>query len=140
MLTEDKVVDRITKDERVYPSEILQQMGGEWLGSIRNWIQWNASNGSDVTWGSHEYLKLKSLTVSDLEALAAQIALATLRQFKNNLATKNNIRALAVYANPDNWIGTEFIPDFEKLHWRVCFKQSKMEKGSDIALWYSEIV
>jgi hypothetical protein len=55
--------------------EQLLRKGGSWLGAIRSWIQWNAINGSQVTWGSDEPLRFtKSLTVKDFEELAAEIA------------------------------------------------------------------
>jgi hypothetical protein len=59
---------KITKEQ-------LLHKGGSWLGAIRSWIQWNAINGSQVTWGSDEPLRFtKALTVKDLEELAAEIA------------------------------------------------------------------
>ncbi len=77
--------------------------GGKWLGSARSWIQWHARNGDDVTWGSDNVLKLKSLCVSDIEAFAASIAKATLEEFKENLVTTHEKKALKVYSNPENW-------------------------------------
>lgn len=140
MLTKDALIKRMRDpSDRVFPSDLVKCMGGNWLGSIRSWIQFNAMNGSDVTWGSNEFVKLRHLTVFELECLAAQIALATLEQFKERLVTKYEAKALSVYANPDSWDGREFNPDFQKLHWTFSFGED-MEKGSDIALWYSEIV
>lgn len=47
----------------------------EALGIVRRWIQRNALNGSDVTWGSNDALRFnRSLTVKDLEELALDIA------------------------------------------------------------------
>ena len=44
------------------------------LGIVRNWIQWNAFNGSTVTWGTDQILMFKRpLTVMDLEKLAVEI-------------------------------------------------------------------
>lgn len=54
--------------------------GGSWLGEVRNWIQRKAFNGETVTWGSNDYLKLKPLTVSDLELLACNIASASITE------------------------------------------------------------
>ena len=39
----------------------------------RTWIQWNAYNGSAVTWGSYDALNLKQVRVVDLEMLAMEI-------------------------------------------------------------------
>ena len=39
-----------------------------------SWIQWNAENGSTVTWGADQILKFnRPLTVMDLEKLAVEI-------------------------------------------------------------------
>lgn len=63
------------------PQEFLQR-GGAPLGTVRNWMQRNAYNGEDVTWGSHtDVLRLKTMTPAVLEALAADIAAATLNEF-----------------------------------------------------------
>ena len=44
------------------------------LGIVREWIQWNALNGSAVKWNSDDVLQFnKSLTVRDFEQLAAEI-------------------------------------------------------------------
>lgn len=57
--------------------------GGTWLASARDWIQRYAINGDQVTWGSHEELRLGvPLTVRVVEELAAQIATATVNEFK----------------------------------------------------------
>lgn len=55
--------------------------GGNWLGIIRGWMQSNARNGSDVTWGSHEPLHVtSSLTPFNMEFLAARIAEAAINE------------------------------------------------------------
>jgi hypothetical protein len=57
--------------------DVLRE-GGEWLGAARNWIKWNAHNGSDVTWGSDAVL-IPHLTVQQVEEVAA-VAVATDRR------------------------------------------------------------
>lgn len=119
--------------------EILKT-GGEWLGAARNWIQWNCSNGSDVTWGSHDRLKIdKSLTVSDIENFAARIAIATLEQYKANLVTDGEKAALKAYMDKENWasyvkedVGNLvcFQPDRENLHFAAAYAH---KNGWDIA-------
>ncbi len=60
---------------------ILNEHGGSWLGTVRNFIQRKFSNGEDVTWGSHDYLKPRNtLTVSDYEHLASEIAANAIRE------------------------------------------------------------
>ena len=59
---------------------LLREKGGEWLGSARTWMQRKAMNGDTVTWGSEDYLKLKPLTVVEIESFAATIAAAALRE------------------------------------------------------------
>ncbi len=45
------------------------------LGAVREWIQWNAINGSRVIWGSEDkLLTTHALTVRDFEELAIKIA------------------------------------------------------------------
>jgi len=46
---------------------------GPHIGKVRSWIQWNFVNGSDVTWGSDDYLQGSSKTVRDMETLAQDI-------------------------------------------------------------------
>jgi len=55
---------------------------GAHLGAIHSWIQREAWNGETVTWGSNEFLKLKDLTVADMEHLAQDIRDAVLKEFK----------------------------------------------------------
>lgn len=61
----------------------LWQEGGPWLAEVREWIKERAINGSDVAWGTQEQLRFPSLSVKDLEELAARIATATLLGFLN---------------------------------------------------------
>lgn len=43
------------------------------LGIMRKWLQRNALNGSDVTWGSEDVVRFnRELTVQDFEALATE--------------------------------------------------------------------
>lgn len=59
---------------------------GAHLGVVRRWIQWNARNGSEVTWGSDETLVLQAVTTRDMENLAQQIADAAVKEYKERLA------------------------------------------------------
>jgi len=65
-------------DEKVTP-EIMKTSGGKWLGTARDFIQWEFRNGSDVTWGSDQILK-GDVTVADLERLAASVASAAVNE------------------------------------------------------------
>lgn len=118
----------------------LLSNGGGWLGVARSWIQWNFINGSDVTWGSHETLKIqKSLTVAEIENFAASIALATLEQYKANLVTDGEKAALTAYMNKDNWASYVkeeagnlvcFQPDRDHMHFAAAYKH---KHGWDIS-------
>lgn len=55
---------------------------GSHLGVVRRWIQSNAINGETVTWGSQELLKLKPITVDEMEKLAQRIKDAVLMETK----------------------------------------------------------
>ncbi len=63
----------------------MNEKGGKHLSAARAWMQYNAVNGSDVTWASDEVLKLKSLTVKDIEELALTIANAVKKEIKYGL-------------------------------------------------------
>jgi len=68
--------DRISKDRPLSLQE-FRKSGGPWLGAARSWIQWHCINGSDVTWGSNEELRMsKQLTVQVVEEIAAEAAYA----------------------------------------------------------------
>jgi len=55
--------------------------GGEHLGCVRNWSQWNAANGEYVSWGSDTELRMRrAITPKLLEDLACDIATAALRE------------------------------------------------------------
>jgi hypothetical protein len=47
---------------------------------VRNFIQAHGLNGSDVTWGSHDFVRFNSVTVRDLEELAQRIRDAALEE------------------------------------------------------------
>ena len=52
----------------------MKRYSGKHLGIVRSWIQWNALNGSDVTWGSNEVLRFsRTITPAVMEALAQDI-------------------------------------------------------------------
>lgn len=65
--------------------QLLREKGGDWLGRAREWIQCKAMNGEQVTWGSQDYLKLKPLTVQDIELLASEIAAAAINEHNKNV-------------------------------------------------------
>ena len=52
--------------------QAMLKKGGEWLGAIRSWIQFNFRNGDTVKWGSSEFLQ-GDICVLDLEHEAARI-------------------------------------------------------------------
>lgn len=59
----------------------LAGWGGNWLGVVRNWIQINFRNGSDVTWGSFDPLNPSSvLNPRKLEDLAATVAAEAIKE------------------------------------------------------------
>ena len=85
MFMTERIKEQISMLEAsVQPRPLLQNEGGEWLGTIREWIQREALNGESVIWGSHEYLKLQPQSVSDMENLAARIAAAAINEFKRS--------------------------------------------------------
>lgn len=65
---------------------------GSHLSVVRSWIQRNALNGESVTWGSEQFLQLKSQTVSDLENLAQEIRDAVEAENKPFLKGKEAVR------------------------------------------------
>lgn len=119
----------------------MNKVGGEWLGVARSWIQWNFVNGSDVTWGSDDQLlSSKTLTVSEIEALAARIALATLEEYSSYLVTEGERAALGAYLNKQNWASyikeenngnlIVFQPNRNSLHFLAAYAH---KHGWDIA-------
>lgn len=60
----------------------FKSKGGKWLGTIRNWIQWNCLNGSDVIWGSNETLNAP-ITVKKIEDAAGTVAWSVIKPFYN---------------------------------------------------------
>ena len=62
----------------------IMEKGGEWLGTAREWIQCKFNNGSDVTWGSQDVLTGRTITVYDIEQLAARVAAAAINEYKNS--------------------------------------------------------
>ena len=69
-------------DKSVSSLELYNNIGGNWLGTAREWIQCKFKNGSDVTWGSQDMLKGRSLVVQDIELLAANIAASAINEYK----------------------------------------------------------
>lgn len=64
-----------TATGRSATAQVVLQQGGEWLGAVRSWAQWNKTNGSDVTWGSDQELR-PSMTIGQLEDAAAHAVAA----------------------------------------------------------------
>lgn len=56
-------------------------LGGKHLAVVREFIKCKAINGDQVIWGSFDHLRLKPLTVYDLERLSTQIAKAVISDF-----------------------------------------------------------
>jgi len=79
---------RRIEDERnhirdyVATPNVLFSTGGQWLGTLREWIKQKALNGEEVTWGSEQHVRLPPLTVADLEYFAAKIAAAAINEYK----------------------------------------------------------
>jgi hypothetical protein len=66
--------------------------GGKHIGKVRSWIQWNAINGSEVTWGSQEPLRFsKQITPAMLERLAQDIRDASMDEIRGNLESLKRI-------------------------------------------------
>lgn len=127
-----KIKTYLTSPTRDVKSGFLLGQGGKWLGRVRSWIQFNFINGSDVTWGSHDFLRSSKLfTVSDYEELARSIAEATLDEFKLNLATEEELKALKYYSDPNNWEGNVFKPRREHMHYAAALLH-KDECGWDL--------
>ena len=83
------------------------------LGIVRNWIQWNAKNGSTVTWGTDQILKFnRPLTVMDLEEFAVEI--------EEKLKSSNSD-----YAKCKS-IGCQFYD--EKMEFNCCANENLCEK------------
>lgn len=59
----------LTAEER----RALLKGGGTWLRAARNWLQWHKSNGSKVTWGSNDEVRM---TVKEIEELALEVAVS----------------------------------------------------------------
>jgi hypothetical protein len=57
----------------------FSSMGGNWLGSVRNWIQCKCRNGETVLWGSDTHLA-HEFTVRDIEEIAAIAACAAYKE------------------------------------------------------------
>lgn len=75
---------------KVTPDDpVLKHGGGEWLGTVRSFIQCKAVNGEQVCWGSNDALEFRrTLTVSDLEYLASRIAANAVNEFITQLRSK----------------------------------------------------
>lgn len=62
---------------------------GEHLAAVRTWIQWNARNGEQVTWGSEDVLQ-GEFTVAQLERLAQTIANLWEKKHQNRIRVLHN--------------------------------------------------
>lgn len=81
LIMEWKMAEEVYCEENIRGFELLQKHGGNWLGTVHEWIQCNAINGDRVIWGSHKHLQLRGVTVFELEHLAARIAAAGINQY-----------------------------------------------------------
>lgn len=143
-LDKNTIIKMFKKGERLYPSDLTHRAGGKWLGKARNWIKWKSHNGDSVEWGSNTPLKLTSLTVAEIEAFAAEIALATLEEFKGNIVTDDERKALDTYARRENWRSARegdndgnckvFDPNHNKMH----FAHPPVVNGWEVAEFDSE--
>lgn len=69
----------------------LAGWGGNWLGLVRNWIQINFRNGSDVQWGSFDPLNPSSvLNPKKIEDLAARIAAEAVNEHMGLMGPKKS--------------------------------------------------
>lgn len=114
---------------------LIEKVGGEWLGRIRSWIQTAAYNGESVDFGSNDMLQIKPKSVIEMEHLAANIAAQALNEYKNNMATDNQIHAMKLFADPNNWTTNEnkemiFKPNKDEFHYIHALLG--IEKGSDL--------
>jgi len=66
--------------------------GGPHLAEMRNWIQWNAINGSNVMWCSQDIVQIKPVSVIELEELAQKIYDAARKEMIEEL--KRGVRLL----------------------------------------------
>ena len=143
-----KTNNQIVKDLQNNQPVNMLNSGGEWLGKARSWIQWTATNGDNVDWGSDDVVELKTLHVSDIEAFAARIAKATLQEFTNNLVTTYEKEALKIYSDPENWsrrpvtydepipdLKNIFNPNQDNLH----FACPKIKNGWELGVFYARI-
>lgn len=80
----EMLAERWEADKQIY---LLQKHvnsselhGGSYLGATRKWIQWQCKNGDWVEWGSDDVLE-PSLTVKDVEVIAAEAAAAAINEF-----------------------------------------------------------
>jgi hypothetical protein len=49
--------------------EVLKK-GGNWIGSVRRWVQSKKRNGETITWGSNEEIK-PAMTMLEVETIGA---------------------------------------------------------------------
>lgn len=72
----------------------IADIGNDYCGVMRKWIQQKFMNGDTVIWGSYDELKLQSyLTPSDLEFLAARIAIAAVNEYKAKISAKERLKS-----------------------------------------------
>lgn len=143
MKTTNDLVKQLKSNESGLRFGDMLQSGGEWLGAARSWIQWNCGNGCEVDWGSEAFITNKPLTVGDIERFAADVAAATLREFKEHLVTEGEARAIKEYKNRQNWRSPReddrsrrdlglcvFDPNKDNMHFAMSFMH---ENGWDLA-------
>lgn len=65
---------------------VLKNGSGEWLGTVRSFIQRKCTNGETVVWESNDVLTFNgTLTVKEMESLAAKIAESAVNEFIKKL-------------------------------------------------------
>lgn len=81
LLNKEEIVSHSHVDSLV----LMNERGGDWLGHIHDWIQRRCRNGERVTWGSEDVLTMPTMTVRDMEYLAAGIAEDAIAEARRDL-------------------------------------------------------
>ena len=98
----------------------FKSKGGNWLGAVRNWIQWNCINGDSVTWGSNDELKA-FFTVKKLEDAAGNAAWSAIEPFYD---IKKGLREMFVMqlneGKSSKQVAKEMNEELKKLEKQLC--------------------
>lgn len=146
--TNDEIVRKtLDANQRVSDQDLLDS-GGEWIGAVRNWIQWNATNGDRCEWNNNTPLHFRrNITPEFLFEFGAQVARMTLEQFKHHLVTDDEKHMLKTFQDERNWRTANaddlesdrkrtFDPDPGRLHFLQW--QSENQHGHEIAQFDSK--